>query len=154
MGLDEAHLQVREALAQAAVQAIPQRTQVLHPAGELPAGQLCRGAQPHHRGHVLGPGAHAALVGRAQQQGLQRRAPSDVEGADALGGVELVPCHREEIHAELLHVHRDLAHRLRRIGVQHSAAGAAGRGDVGHRLQGAGLVVGQHQRHQRGGALE
>ena len=57
------------------------------------------------------------------------------EQAHALGRVQLVAGHRQQVHAQVVHAHRDLADRLRGVGVHQRAARARGRRDGGHRLR-------------------
>ncbi len=57
---------------------------------------------------------------------------------------------RQQIDAECAHVDRNLSRRLHRVGVHHGAAfmcDLRDRGDILHR---ADLVVGEHDRHDRG----
>jgi hypothetical protein len=80
----------------------------------------------------------------------QRQAAPDVQRAHPLGGVQLVACHGEEIHGERPHVHRDLPHRLGSVRVDEDAALARHGRDLGDRLDGPHLVVGQHEGDQDG----
>ena len=98
------------------------------------------------------PGAHAALVAaavnhaeptaRADSCGERTSAPS------AFGPVELVSGDRGDIDVHLVHVDRNFADRLHRVGVENDAALAADLANFGDRLQDANLVVGGHDRDQ------
>src|SRR5439155_22918937 len=110
-------------------------------------------------GRVLGPGAAAALVPGAVDERVERGARPNVEGADALGRVELVAGDGQQVDAEaasstggaaarerapgaegVVDAGRDLADRLGGVGVERQAARAADAGDLGDRLEGADLV--------------
>ena len=108
------------------------------------------GAQGHDQRDVLGPGVPAVFLAPAVDRGLEPCAGSDVEGANTLGGVHLVPDHREEVDAELGHVDRDLAGGLGGVGVEQRTVGVGDAGQLGDRLQSAGLGVGQHDADQGG----
>ena len=58
--------------------------------------------------------------------------------------------HAVEIHAQSVHVHRNLAERLHAIDVQRHAGRARDAGDFGDGLKGAQLVVGVHDGDQHG----
>src|SRR5205085_822644 len=80
----------------------------------------------------------------------EAHAASDIKSADALRRVELVRGHREQVAAELLNVNFASAERLNRVGVQPEvfvsggASHAHERADFGDGLDGADLVVGEH----------
>jgi hypothetical protein len=57
--------------------------------------------------------------------------------------------HREQVHAQFVDADRDLAHRLRGIGVHDGAGGARRGGNGGDGLHRPGLVVGEHHRDER-----
>ena len=86
----------------------------------------------------------------AEQEGLHLRAAPDVEDADALGGVELVAAHREQVNGRLLHVNGDLAGDLNRIRVQDRSPFLADRRDLVQREDNARLVVRVHDRDEDG----
>ena len=73
---------------------------------------------------ALGAGPPAVLVAAAVHEGGQRHPAPDEQGADALGGVQLVSGQAEQIDAELAHPHRNLAGRLGRVGVEEHAVPA------------------------------
>lgn len=75
---------------------------------------------------------------------------ADVEQAHAFRRVELVPGHREQMHAQRIHQGRDLAHRLRRVGVEQGAVFVRNVGQGRDGLNRADLVVGLHNRHEHG----
>ena len=56
--------------------------------------------------------------------------------------------HREQVHAELVHPGRHLAHRLGGVRVQEHAGLARDARDLGDRLDGPDLVVGVHHRDE------
>ena len=89
-------------------------------------------------------------MARAVEQGRQLHARPDVEGADALGRVELVPGDGQQVDAQVIHVHRDLADGLGRVGVHQRAVAMGDLGQLSDGLDGAHLVVGVHDGHQQG----
>jgi hypothetical protein len=60
-----------------------------------------------------------------------------------------MPRDRQEIDPERSHIHRNLTHALRRIGVQKRAVAMADFGQLRERLNRAHLVVGVHHAHQQ-----
>lgn len=81
-------------------------------------------------------------------QRLEGHAASDIEGADALGGVELVPRDRQEVDPELVDPGPDLADRLSGVGVDKNPSFVSDRGDGSDGLDCADLVVREHDAHQ------
>ena len=77
------------------------------------------------QGYDLRAAAQASFLTRAVLHRRKRRAAAHVQCADPLGGVTLVPGDRQEIDAELIDVHRELAERLRGVDVQRHFALAA-----------------------------
>ena len=98
--------------------------------------------------HVLGAGAAVALLAPAGHERHQPHAAADPQRADALGPAELVRRDRQQVDAERGDVDRNLAGGLHGVGVEQRAAGAGQRGQRGHRLQRADLVVGVHDRYE------
>src|SRR5262249_28235072 len=92
----------------------------------------------------------ALLAGAGEERG-QLHAVADVERTDAFGRIELVTGDRQQIDGELVHVHRHLADRLRRIDVDKGACGARHPRDLGDRLYGPDLVLGGGRRVAGGG---
>src|SRR5262249_13081761 len=60
---------------------------------------------------------------------------------------------RQQVHAQVIDVHGQLAKRLRRIGVHEDAVFPGNGGDLAHRLDRADLVVGVHDADERGAAI-
>ena len=77
-------------------------------------------------------------------------AAADVEGADALGAVELVARDGGEVQLPLLDVHLDLAGSLRYIRVEEDLGLPADGADLLHGLDHANFVVHSHDRAQDG----
>ena len=122
-------------------------------AGALPPvrvrhGQLAGTPEADDARQVLGARSPAPLLATAAQQGLGLEPLADDEGADALGSAELVRRKRQEIHAEGIHVDRQLAARLDRIAMDAHALPMGQLDDGTDGLDHAGLVVGEHDRDQ------
>mmetsp|Transcript_4183 Transcript_4183/g.10665 ORF Transcript_4183/g.10665 Transcript_4183/m.10665 type:complete len:345 (+) Transcript_4183:193-1227(+) len=113
-------------------------------------GDPRRGPHPngHGRGHC--PAAKAPLLPTAVDEGLHADAgpAADVEGAYALGAVDLVPGHGGEVQLPLVHVHLDLAGRLRNVRVEEDLVLATDLADLLHGLDDADLVVDCHDAAQ------
>ncbi len=126
-------------------------------AGALPGFRRNRPGRRTEAGdsrEVLGAGATPALLATAPHQwgkrdGLRGRD----DGADARGATDLVAGDEERVAAKRRHRQRDLAERLNRIHHQRRAMGTAERGNLGHGLDDAGLVVGGHERDKRRTAI-
>ena len=103
-------------------------------------------------GNRLGPGAASALLRAADEEGIQTKTRTDIECADALGGVDFMAADADQIRAQRFGREGDLQKGLHRVGVQQRAGAALAqqpcdRGNVRHA---AGLVVDHHQRDERG----
>ena len=99
-------------------------------------GRRCRERSPSRAAIALLPAAGHRAAGAAR-----RAAP---ERADAFRSVELVRGDREQIDAQRLHVDRDLARRLHRIGMQQRAVLVRDRRELRDRLNRSDLVVRVH----------
>ena len=114
--------------------------------------------QPYDLEHIFRSRAQIAFVRRAVHDLLQFDTGANVERADALGGVKLVPRYREQIHAQLIHPHRNLSDGLGRIRMQEDIVAMRKLCDLINRLYRSHLVVGVHHRDQgrlrRDGALQ
>jgi len=137
----------------------------LHDAGEEAVAQPGKprpvgrdvGARPFDRrpeaddaGKVLGAGAPAPLLPAAVDEVCDFCSVPDVEGADALGAVELVAREGEEVDVVLIDVEFEVADRLDGVGVEGDAVLAGDGADLADRLDGPDLVVGGHHRDQNG----
>ena len=97
------------------------------------------------------PEAQAAFLTAAADERLHAdaRAAPDVDGADTLGAVDLVPGDGEQVDLHVLDVDRDLTHGLRGVGVEEHLVRAADLANLLQRLDDADLVVHRHHRHHR-----
>ena len=90
----------------------------------------------------------------ADQQRTARRAPLDVQAADALGRVQLVAGEREQIHVPilLLQIQREFAYRLGGVGVEDNRRIGFLRdpGELGDGKNHARLIVRVHDADQQG----
>ena len=77
-------------------------------------------------------------------------APAHVQRAHALRSVHLVRADRKNIDIVAVHIHRNLAHGLRRVGMEQHPALPSHLSDLRNRLQHANLIVGVHDADQDG----
>ena len=85
---------------------------------ELRAREFGGFAEANDSGNVFGAGAAVAFVMAAVKLRSERRAGADVERADALGAINFVRGDGEQIHAEVIHVERELAGGLHGVAVE------------------------------------
>ena len=81
-------------------------------------------------------------------RGSTGHAFAEHESADALGSADLVRRKRHHVGAERGEIERQPAGDLNRIGMQNTARRMDDLGCFGDRLDGAGFVVGRHQRNE------
>ena len=129
---------------------VPQLGLVGHALVQMGGGDLQGLAHGGDAGHILGACAVAGLLAAAVDQVLGPDALAAVQGAHALGAVELVSAHGQHIHAQLLDVHRDGTHSLHGIGVHPDAMLVSDLSDFLNGLDGADLVVGHHDADEGG----
>lgn len=115
---------------------------------------MAGGAECDGQGDVFGAGAEAAFLATAVDQRFQPHPRPHVQGPDTLGGIQFMSDDREQIHAQLVGIHRQFAERLGRVGVNEHATASGNRGHLADRLKRADLVVGVHQRDQNRGRCE
>ena len=99
---------------------------------------------------VLGAGALAALLSAALDEVEDGDVLPHVQGADALGGMELVPGDGEHVNIHLLDVYRHMTRCLNSVAVERDAALTAERADLLHGLDSAYLVIGEHDGDKTG----
>ncbi len=117
--------------------------------------------EPYDARDVLRAGAALALVRTAVEERGELDAFADEERSRALGRVHLVAGDREEIDVFELarEVDGELGRGLDRVGVEEGAVRLGEAGEFAYGLDGAGFVVGQHDRDetrvglQRGGEV-
>ena len=90
-------------------------------------GELVGRGQAHGAGDVLGPGPPVAFLAAAVLLGEDVRPVPDVQGADALGPLELVGGEGHQVGAERLDVEVDPRRRLDRVDVEERRPGGRGR---------------------------
>ena len=98
----------------------------------------------------FGAAPPAPLLGAAFDEVLQPDGLLAVQRPYALGGVELVPGEGQHVDVVLHHVDGHMSHRLHGVGVEQHALLPADRADLPDGLDGADLVVGEHDGHQTG----
>ena len=122
----------------------------------LLGGQSQRFGQAHDARHVLRTRAALPFLAAAHLLGLEWRTTAHVEDAGALRAVELVGRQAEHVDAEVADVQVHQPGGLHGVGVNDDGALApfglpfGDAGDLGDRLYGADLVVGQYDADQDG----
>ena len=129
------------------------RLQILHaPDVLLPAGeaQTAGGGEGGDLSGGFGAAAQPVLLAAPQQQGFEFQAGTDIQGADSLGGVDLVAADADQIGPQLLWREGHFQKPLDRVAVEQcGGAGAADElGDLPDRQQGAQFIIDQHHGHQ------
>src|SRR5262249_41928967 len=81
------------------------------------ANQLACRAKADGQQSALRARTAASFMVRSMDERLKWGTTADVEGADALGCIELVAGDGEQVYAKPFHVSGNLSDRLRRIGV-------------------------------------
>ena len=113
-------------------------------------GQFGGAGEADDAGHVLGGAAPPAFLLTAIEEVLKLHAAAHIQKADALGAVDLVGRRRQHVDAQLVHVDGLMAEGLHRVGVEDDARLVGGRRQLANRLDGADLVVGEHDGGQDG----
>ena len=122
-----------------------------HPFGvELGLRQPGRHSHSHQRRRIFCAGAPASLVLAAGENRLHPGASLDPQGSRPFRPVELVGGEREQVDAHRSHVHWNLPNGLHGVGMNERAMLVSDRGQLGHRLNRADLVVGVHNRNEGG----
>ena len=97
----------------------------------------------------LGARAQAALLAAPPDHGRELQAAADVQGPNPLGGVDLVPAHRQQVRPQLFGGEGHLQEALDRVAVDEGLGLLMDQfGRLGHGQDGAQLVVHQHHGHQ------
>lgn len=108
-------------------------------------GEFAGFAEGDDVGDVFGTGAVAVFLSAAAEEGFEAAALAEVEGADALGGVEFVAGDGEHVDGDGADVDGDFADGLDGVGVDGGVGGFELFGGLGDGLVDAGLVVGPHE---------
>ena len=143
-------LDIRDALRQAGGQALLQGPEAGHPVGHLQARHLRGHPQAHDADEVFGAGPALVFLEAAVYQGPDRGPLLEVEGPHPRRAVKLVGRQAQQVHPQLLDVHRHDPHGRHRVGVHHHLVLLGDPGDVGDGFDGADLVVGQHDADEDG----
>ena len=101
-------------------------------------------------GDVFRAAALAALLRAALDEVREDDAAAGIEHADALRPVELVGGEAQHVDVHLIDVDLHVARRLDGVGVEQYAALMTHRADLPDGLDGADLVVGEHDGHEAG----
>src|ERR1035438_260151 len=135
----------------AVAQAVAQTRQAARFLRQFLLGDGAGLAQADDSRNVQRARAHAALVTAAIDHGGKLHAgilAADIQGADALGPIKLVPGDRHDIDILLVHVDGNFADGLNGVRMENDSALAANLADFGDRLQYADFVVRRHDRDQ------
>ena len=111
---------------------------------------LERRRQSDDTGDILGAGALAALLCAALDNIEQRQAALCVQNAYALGSMELMSGHGQQVDVHIHNIQRHMAGGLNRVGMEGDLLRAAQLADLLDGLHGADLVVCEHYGHKRG----
>ena len=137
-------------LAQAGNQLVPHGSHPGHVLVHVVAGILQSSSHAADTGNILRTSPLAPLLGTAFNQVLNGEALADIQGAYALGAVELVAGQAKHVDVLFLDVDVQMAHRLNRIGVEGHARFFANGADFCDGQNGADFIVGVHNCHQAG----
>ena len=94
-------------------------------------------------------GTTSGFLSAAKDARAQRRAVLKVERAGCHGATDLVRGNGHGVNSQLGDIERNMQIPLDGIGVEQSANGMRGRGKLADGLHHAGLVVGNHDAHER-----
>ena len=98
---------------------------------------------------VLRTRATSGFLSAAKNAGAQWRAALKVERAGCHGATDLVRGNGHGVNSQLGDIERNVQIPLDGIGVEQGAHGMRGRGKLADGLHHAGLVVGNHDAHER-----
>ena len=101
------------------------------------------------RAQVLRAGTTSGFLSAAKDARAQRRAVLKVERAGCHGATDLVRGNGHGVNSQLGDIERNMQIPLDCIGVEQGANGMRGRGKLADGLHHAGLVVGNHDAHER-----
>ena len=101
------------------------------------------------RAQILRAGATSGFLSAAKDARAQRRAVLKVERAGCHGATDLVRSNGHGVNSQLGNIERNMQIPLDGIGVEQGAHGMRGRGKLADGLHHAGLVVGNHDAHER-----
>ena len=142
--------QLRDIRLQAADDLLPLAAHSVGVLPELRRGDLAGGGEGGDLRGGFRPGAASVLLAAADDHGLQAQPLADIQGADALGRVNLVPADADHVDAQRLRCEGDLHEGLDSVRVQQRLGAFRfqhGR-DTGNVRDGAGLVVDEHERDE------
>ena len=114
------------------------------------ACQLRRLPQPDDSRHIFGAAAQASLLAAAQNYRFNIHAVPHIQRPHALGPIYLMAGYGQHINPQRRHIHRNFAHRLHRVGMQQHPTAGQHFSNLGHRHDGAHLIVGVHNTYQQG----
>src|SRR5712692_332376 len=113
--------------------------------GKRQFGSLAQADNPRD---ILGSGTARAFMASAVKHRFQQRPLADIQCADTLRRVNLVAGNCQEVAANLVHINRNLARTLNRIGVEVHVGCGSNFSDLFDRLHYTSFVVGRHDRDQ------
>mmetsp|Transcript_13831 Transcript_13831/g.47856 ORF Transcript_13831/g.47856 Transcript_13831/m.47856 type:complete len:205 (-) Transcript_13831:205-819(-) len=111
------------------------------------ADLACR-SQRHEVHGVFCAGPSSSLVPCTMHEVGKFGSMTDVQRSDPSRSIELVTSDGQEVDSEVIHVNRDLANRLRGIGVYQDAFAPCDLGNAPDVVDGSCLIVRQHDRNK------
>ena len=133
------------------LQAVPHRSHLLVVAAVQSLLRQLRGfAQAHNSRYVLGASPQRALVPTSIKQRVDLSSLLNVERSDTLRRMNLVAGNREGLATDSLHINRNFAECLHRVGVKVDTRFRRDGAYLFNRLQNSSLVVRHHNRDELG----
>ena len=140
-------MRVRQRTEQSVFERVAQLGHASRLPGDIVQG-LQRGSQAHDTRQVLGAAAPTTLLA-AQRLRRKCNTLAQQQRTNAFGAVQLVGRQRHRIRAAGRKIEGLLADELGRVHMQQRAGRLRERRHLGHGHQGAGFIVGRHERDQR-----
>ena len=140
--------------ASGAIAAMPASNSIAQCGDPVIDGNFCHGSggggsETCDPRQVLGSGTTSVFLAATAQQRRQIDPAGHDESANPRRATDLMCRQCDEIGAEGADLQSHLAGGLDGVTMEHGAMSPRNRGDLGYRLDNAGLVVGIHHRHQR-----
>ena len=139
---------------QEVLQSVPHDLHACHILLKSFSCHLAGSPESYGKHHILRPGPHSPLLSSPMDQVCQVLAIFNEQCPHALWRIEFVSGHTQKIRAQLVHIHRYLAHGLGSVRVEGYPVFPGYEGNLSDGLQGPGLIVGQHNGNEGGMGLD